>query len=231
LKDIKKINPPPVKWTGSVLVGGMITRGNTKTDNFNALLHLGRRTDQDRITVDAGYLYGREHTNGDGTHETQNNWFTEGKYDYFFNPKLYAYGDVRAERDVIAGLDLRLTPGVGAGYQWFDSPKFKFNTEAGASYLYRSYSKDGTSESVSMRLAYHVNWAINDKVSLIHDLEYFPGLDRIGNYLITTDAGLHVKLSEKIFTDFRIEERYDSQPAPGKTYNDIRYILGVGINF
>jgi len=229
--DVKKINPPAVKWTGSVLVGGTMTRGNTKTESLNAAAHAVLRRENDRTTLDATYLYGREHVPGDGIHETQNNWAVEGKYDYFFSPRAYAYGDVRAERDVIAGLDLRLTPGVGAGYQWVDEPKLKFNTEGGVSYLYRSYSNDGTDESVSLRLAYHFNAKINDKVAFIHDLEYFPGLNRLDNYLITSDAGIRTTLTEKMFAEFRIEWRYDSKPAPGKTYNDLRYILGVGWNF
>lgn len=231
IASIKKINPPPVRWTGNVVLGGTLTRGNTNTDNFNASAHVERKSDQDRITVDAAYLYGREHVVGAGTHETENDWFVEGKYDYFLNPRLYAYADARAERDVIANLSLRLTPGVGAGYQWFDTPKFKFNTEGGASWLYRDYSNDGTQDSVSLRLAYHLTAKPNDKVTIFHDMEYFPGLDELPDYFFDTDAGIRTTLTDKMFAEFKIDYRYDSRPAPGRGPNDVRYILGVGVNF
>ena len=39
----------------------------------------------------------------------------------------------RSARDRIAHLDLRVTPGVGAGYQWIERPDFNFSTEAGLS--------------------------------------------------------------------------------------------------
>ena len=228
---VKTINPPPVKWTGNLVVGGTITRGNTNTDDFNAALHAQRKRERDRLTFDAGYLYSREHVPNDGIHETQNNWFTEGKYDYFFSKKFYGYADARAERDVIAKIDLRLTPGLGVGYQWVDTPKWKFNTEAGASWLYRSYSNDGSSESASLRLAYHLIGKLNDKVSIFHDFEYFPGLDRLSNYYFDTDAGIRTDITKNFFTQFKVDYRYESQPAPGRGSNDIRYILGVGWNF
>jgi putative salt-induced outer membrane protein YdiY len=229
--NLKAINPPPIRWTGNVVVGGTLTRGNTDTDDFNASLHLEHKTEKDRLSFDAGYLYSREHIQGGGFHETQNNWFGEAKYEDFFNKKLYGYGDVRAEQDVIADIDLRLTPGVGLGYQWIDTPKWKFNTEAGISWLYRSYSNDGSNESVSARLAYHLTGKLNDKVSVIHDFEYFPGLDRISNYYFNTDFGIRADITKTFFTQFKVEYRYDSQPAPGRGSNDLRYILGVGVNF
>jgi putative salt-induced outer membrane protein YdiY len=229
--QIKAINPPAVKWSGSVLLGGMITTGNSQTESLNAAGHLGRRTDKDRIQFDASYLFGRQKVPGDGTHETTNNWTIQGKYDYFFTERLYGYATARVERDVIAGLNLRFTPGVGAGYQWIDTPRWKFNTEGGVSYIYRDYSNDGTSESVSLRVAYHLIGKIADKVSVFHNFEYLPGLDRIENYLITADAGLRTDITGKLFAEFKVEWRYDSKPAPGKVYNDARYIASLGWAF
>jgi putative salt-induced outer membrane protein YdiY len=227
---IKSINSPQ-KWSGNVVVGGLLARGNTDADTFNASAHLVRRGVKDRLTLDAGYIFGRERVSGLGTHETQNNWFTEGKYDYFFQPKLYAYADARAERDVIANIDLRLTPNAGVGYQWVETPRLAFNTEAGAGWLYRSYSHDGSDSAATLRAAYHLTAKVNDKVGLFHDLEYFPGIDRIDNYFVLTDAGVNAKLTEQFFIQFKIEYRYDSQPAPNTGRSDLRYILGVGWNF
>ncbi len=57
LASVKRINPPPVKWAGTVTVGGLLTRGNSDTDNLNAALDTVRRSEQDRITFGAQYLY------------------------------------------------------------------------------------------------------------------------------------------------------------------------------
>lgn len=231
LANVSKINLP-VKWTGNVVIGGLIARGNTNTDSFNASAHAERRSDQDRIILDGGYLFGREHIRGTpGKHETANDLFGSAEYDYFFTKKFYGYGKIGAEHDTIAGLDLRLSPGVGVGYQWFETPALNFNTEAGAGYLYRKYAHDGDMSSATARLAYHLKVKFNDRVSGFHNFEYLPGLDQIGDYYFDTDAGIRASLTERMFTEFKLDYRYDSRPAPGKGSSDIRYILGVGWNF
>src|SRR5205807_4661869 len=123
LASIKTVNFKE-DWTGSLTAGGSLTRGNTSTEAFNLSLNMVRRTEKDRFTVDAGFLYGREKVPGDSQHETQNNWFVGAKYDYFLTPKFYAYANARIERDLIAGISLRVTPGVGVGYDWYDRPDF-----------------------------------------------------------------------------------------------------------
>ena len=231
IAQIKQISAPGAHWSGNIVVGGLLARGNTQSESVNMSAHVQRRGEQDRFTFDAGYIFGRERVPGHGTHETANDLFGEAKYDYFLTEKLYAYGNVRAEHDTIAGLDLRLVPGVGVGYQWVETPSLGFNTEAGISYLHREFARDGSDDSVAARLAYHFNWKINEKVGVFHNFEYFPGLNRINNYFFNTDAGVRASLTEKMFTEFKIDYRYDSMPAPGHGPNDIRYILGVGWNF
>lgn len=232
ISQIKTEGPQGAVWSGNVTVGGYLARGNTNSDSLNAAAHAERRGENDRLTLDASYIFGREHISGThGKHETANDLAGSAKYDYFFTDKLYGYGNIDAEHDTIAGLDLRLVPGVGVGYQWVETPQLFFNTEAGISYLHRSFSHDGSDDTVAARLAYHLKFQINDKVSAFHDFEYFPGLDRIDDYFFTTDAGIRADLTEKMFTEFKVDYRYDARPAPGKGPNDIRYILGVGWQF
>jgi putative salt-induced outer membrane protein YdiY len=166
-----------------------------------------------------------------GKHETADDLLGKAEYNYFFTPKFYGYANVEAEHDVIAGINLRLAPGVGAGYQWVEKPDFSFRTEAGGAYLYRKYSHDGETSSAAARIAYHLKVKFNEKVSGFHDFEYLPGLDRIDNYYFDTQAGIRANITDKFFTEFKVDYRYDSRPAPGRLSNDIRYILGVGWAF
>ena len=232
ISSIKTINFKE-DWTGNITAGGTLTRGNTNTDSLNLAIDMARRTEKDRLTLGAGFLYSREQIPGTGDKkETENDWFFGAKYDYFFDPQIYGYLNGRIERDVIAGISLRVTPGGGVGYQFIDRPDFHANAEGGLSYLYRSYTHGGgTAETVAARLAYHVDKKLNDKVSVFHNFEYFPGLDRINDYFFDTDLGIRATLTEKMFTEFKIQEQYDSSPAPGKGANDTRFILGVGWSF
>ncbi len=218
-------------WTGTVVAGGSIVRGNTDTDTFNFSAHAVRRGEKDRITLDSGFLYGRQQTPGDGKHETANDWWIGGQLDHFFTPKIYGYVNSKVERDVIAGISLRLTPGGGIGYQWFDRPDLHFKTEGGISWLYRDYSHGGTDESVAARLAYHVDKKLNAKVSIFHDFEYFPGLDTFSDYYFDTSAGIRTDITAHFFTEAKILYKYDARPAPGKGSSDQQFILGLGWSF
>ena len=140
IKDIKSINPPPVKWTGAVAANGLLTRGNSNTENIGISIDASRRAEQDRITFSAGYLYGRQKDPDTGVRSTTtDNWFLFGKYDYFFTHKFYGFLSSRVERDRIAELKLRFTPAGGVGYQWIEKPNLNFLTEAGIAWVYEDF--------------------------------------------------------------------------------------------
>jgi putative salt-induced outer membrane protein YdiY len=220
------------KWTGALLAGGIFARGNTFADQANFAFDLARRTEQDRWTYTGGYNFGRQRDPGTGDKTTTtDNWLASAKYDYFLNEKLYAFGSFRYEHDRIADLDRRMTPGFGVGYQWVDRPAVWFNTEAGMAYVMEKYESGDTNDFVSARLAYHLKVNFNDKVSLFHRLEYYPSLETMNDYLVSTDAGVRVTLTAKMFAEYKAEFRYDATPADGAGRSDLRHIVGVGWKF
>lgn len=230
--QLHAVNPPAVRWTGNILLGGLLARGNTDSDSFNASADLDHKTEHDEISFHGQYFFSRQRVPGDGVHETVDDLLGRAKYQYTFAPKWYVYTSVEAEHDVIAGLALRLAPSVGVGFQWVDQPTFSFSTEGGFGYLYRQYSHNhGETGSPDARLAYHLKAKLNDKVSVFHDFEYLPGLDRIDNYFFDTDLGVRADLTAKFYAEIKIEYQYDSQPSPGHGPNDTRYIMGVGYSF
>ena len=232
LKDVTKINPPPVKWTGAIVGNALITTGNSQTENFGLSANAVRRSEIDRITLGGAYYYGRQKDNSTGNeHTTIDNWFVLGKYDYFLTKQLYLYGATRIEQDNIAELNLRLTLGGGVGYQWFETPTFNFNTEGGMAWVYEDFKKGGTEDHAALRLAYHVDWTPIKPLKLFHNLEYLPNVADFSDYNLNLDAGLRATVYEGFFAEAKIELRYDSTPAPGAKKEDVRYLLGVGWQF
>lgn len=233
LKDVTQINPPPPAWTGGLLANGMITRGNADTTNVGASFNAVRRSEQDRITLEAGIAYGREKNRVTGTEAaTVNNMFGFAKYDYFLSKKLYLFGAVRAERDQIADLDLRFTPSAGVGYQWYESPTFNLFSEAGLAWVYEDYRGQGSSDHFAARLAYHVDWTPHKAVKLFHNLEWLPALDEpFDNYNLNADAGVRATIVQSFFAEAKVELRYDATPAPGNEKDDLRFLFGVGWSF
>jgi putative salt-induced outer membrane protein YdiY len=229
--DMKYVNFSQA-WTGDIIAGALFSRGNTFTDNANIAFDLTRRTEQDRWTFGGAYNFGRQRdtATGDKT-TTTDNWYAQGKYDYFLNEKLYAFGSFRYEHDRIADLDRRMTPAFGLGYQWIETPDLYFNTEAGLAYVCEHFEDGDSNSFIAARLAYHAKKSFNDKVNLFHDLEYYPSLESLDDYLIIADAGLHVGLTPAMFAEYKIEFRYDSTPAQGASRSDLRHIVGVGWKF
>lgn len=233
IKDISTINPPPVKWTGAVTLNGMLTRGNSNTESLGFTADAVRRAEKDRISAGAGYLYGRqEDPDTEEKQTTTNNWWVVGKYDYFFTPRFYGYAGVRVEGDQVADLNLRFTPSAGVGYQWFEGPTFNFFTEAGLAWVYEDYKNEEPTDHFALRLAYHVDWKPNTILTLFHNLEYLPSFsDPFSDYNLNIDAGLRAILIGNLFSEFKIEWRYDSIPAPGADKSDLRLLVGVGWTF
>jgi putative salt-induced outer membrane protein YdiY len=233
LKDVAQINPPPIKWTGSLTANALVTSGNSETENFGGSLNAVRRSEQDRITLGAGYYYGREKDQDSGDKNTTvNNWFVLGKYDYFLTKKVYTYASVRAEGDKIADLDLRLTTSLGVGYQWYETPTFNLFTEAGLAWVYEDFRNQDSDDHFAARLAYHVDWKPHKAVSLFHNLEWLPSLDGpFDDYNLNTDVGLRATIIQGFFAEAKVELRYDSTPARGKEKDDVRYLFGIGWSF
>ena len=232
LSDVKLISPKLGKWTGSVTAGGLLTRGNSQTTSLNASVEASRRGADDRLSFAGGYTFARDRDPSTGDNSTSADaWFASAKYDRFLDEKLYGYALARADHDRIADLYLRLAPGVGAGYQWVERPDFNFLTEAGVSWMHENYDPGETENHAAGRLAYHVDKKFNEQVLGFHNLEYLPNLEELDDYNMNADAGVRASLTKNMFTELKVEWRFDRTPAPDASKNDLRYLLGVGWSF
>ena len=232
IAEVSQINPPEPAWTGSITGGALLIRGNSDTDSLNLGVNLAHKTDQDDISVVAAYLYGRNKDRTTGvTTTTTENWQVETRYDYNFTKKTYGFLDGLIRKDRIADLDLRVVPSVGLGYKFFDTPDFKLSGELGIAWVYEKYTNNTpTKEDVSGRAAYHVSKKFNDVLSVFHDAEYLQSVQRVGNFIVDTDVGVHVQVTKHLFGEAKISLDYDSAPANGALKNDVFYALSVGYN-
>jgi len=65
----------------------------------------------------------------------------------------------------------------------------------------------------------------------VHDLTYFPSLEQFSDYYLTTTAELRASLTKAMFANFKVIFNYDESPAAGRGSTDVKYILGIGMNF
>ena len=225
--------PPPIKrWSGAVTATGLATRGNSDSESVRVSVDALRKGDKNPLPLAAAYALGQ--TKNETTGETTtniDNWFASAKLDYAFNEKWYNYALVRVEQDNVANLDLRVSPGLGIGYRWLNKPDTHLNLEGGVNYVWESYQNDGHNDHVALRFAYHYDKKLNDKVSLVHNVEYVPSVEAIDDFNLNADVGIRAQLTTNMFSEFKAEWRYDSSPAPGADESDFRYTVGVGWKF
>jgi putative salt-induced outer membrane protein YdiY len=232
LWHVTQINPP-LRWTGSVAANFLVTTGNSQTATVGITADAVRRVERDRITLRAGYLYGRQRNpSTDEDESTVDNAFGAAKYDYFLREELYLFGSIRVERDRIADLDLRVTPAVGVGYQWFEGPRLNLSTESGLAWIYEDYHNGDRESHFGARLAYHVDYRPHDVVQLFHNLEWLPSLeDPVGDHNLNVDAGVRATIVGGLISEIKVELRHDSTPASGNDKTDVRYLMAVGYAF
>jgi len=231
--DIVSINPPIPKWTGNISAGITSTHGNTKTSSMTGSAKLKKRTEKDRTTLSADYAKAKQDDPDTGVEETIEDWWrARAKYDYFFSKKMYGYMDGRYEKDAVAELDRRVTVGGGAGYQWIESADMNFSTELGLASLYEKYDNQTDSNSeVSAQLGYSFDKKLRKNLSFIHELTYYPALEKPSNYYLTTTAELRAGLTNALFMNFKTILDYDATPAIGAHKTDVKYFLGLGYSF
>jgi putative salt-induced outer membrane protein YdiY len=232
ITDIAAILPEPA-WHGSFALNGLLTTGNSETLQVGFSAALAKRWETERLTFLAAYNFGRQEDPDTGDKTTTVDYgFASAKYDHFFTQKFYGYALAKVERDGVAELEIRLTPSIGVGYQWFEGPTFNFSTEAGLAYVYEKYERQDATDFLGPRLAYAVDWSPVPVLKLYHTLEYIPSFEDFGgDYLLNLTAGAKVKITKGFFADLRLEWVYDSTPAPGREKADTRYILAVGWEF
>jgi putative salt-induced outer membrane protein YdiY len=234
--DVERINAPPVGWTGAVIVNGALNRGNTYNDSLgiatNAILRRDTPQNDDRLSLDGSYNFVRT-GRGSAASDTADNAGADVAYNDFFTDKFYGYANAGYFHDRIANLNYRLTPGVGAGYQWFEQKNFNLSTEGGISYLYQDFRNAPVEQDTALRLAYHVDKSFNDMFSVFNDAEYIVPLkmSETDRYIINADLGLHATLTKSFFSEFKIVYHRNDHPPTGSLKDDLAYLLGVGWKF
>ncbi len=236
LDALSSVNPPlkpPAKWTGDLSVGVTSTHGNSKTEMISANANLVKRTEKDRAQVTADYAKGEQEDPDTGETVTIEDWWrAKGKYDYFLSKKMYGYLDGRYEKDAVADLERRVIIGVGAGYQWIESEDMNFSSEFGLASLYEKFDNQTESnDEISLQLSYNFDKKLRKNIKLVHDLTYYPSIDKFSNYFLTTTAGVRADFTEKFFVTAKAILNYDTTPAIGAHKTDVKYFLGLGYRF
>lgn len=231
LAETTAINPEDTAWSGSILAGAELERGNTIKDSAYLQLRAGFQSELHRISLRGSYD-GERTTNRDtraGTTQDRN-IFGRLKYDYLFGGKNFWYIATSGEKDGPSELDLRFIASTGLGRDFFNRPTFKLQIYVGPTLISEHFSDDTDDDQ---RGAGTLGWDV--LYELVPDLDFFTE----GSYtqaakddiLVRSEVGVRNELTPNVFLEAKILWEYDSEPASDAERQDVDYIFGVGYKF
>jgi putative salt-induced outer membrane protein YdiY len=225
-KKVASINPPPIKWTGSVTVGANDQTGNTHRNGASLSIDATRKTETDRFSL--GYQFNYAH---EDAAVTARNHYGYMKYDYFFTKKIYGYLSTELLSDTFRDLTLRVAVGPGAGYQiWDDTRKFLY-LEAGLSYISETRKTGKDEDFLAARVGGDFRYNILKYLVFSDKVILYPRLDHFGRYLLHNEAALFAPVSPVWALKLSNILDRDSNPAPGRAKNDLQWIVGLRYSF
>jgi len=235
--SVLAVNPPvkkAVAFTGNFNFGGSITSGNTDLRNFSFVGELVARSERLRLSMLGRYLYGEN----DGELNARNAYGTI-KLDFFVSKRFYVYTGALFEQDTFQDLNLRTSFFAGPGYQFIDtgdyaSPylnKMQLNGEIGLGYFNEDFKRAEDVSYFTGRWGANFNWPVLPWLTVFHQHQGFPSLEKTKDWYVTSQQGLRMKIWGNFTTTFQFNWRYDNEPAPGTKKSDRQYILALGYAF
>ncbi len=230
IAQVESINKPPepaVKIKTRANAGLNVSKGNTDTEAYHIDAEFIARTAKNRYTV--GAEYNRKEDDGE---KTADNFLGCLEYDHFRTKKWYLNNTASFEKDDLKDLNLRTTIGLGAGYQFFETPLTNLSVEAGAAYVDEDYDVKEDREYTAGRWALNYDrYLIKKIVQFFHAHEGFVSLENSEDIFVRTKTGLRFPLYRHFRGTIQYDLDWDNCPSVSAGRYDYRYMFTLGIEY
>ena len=247
--------PPAVEWKAQAKGGFLMTTGNAQTTGASVTGNVSRKEGNNRLAIDAGAAYGRSNvvtptfmtdpvTNamtttitgiGRTSIETNNNWFTKGRYDRFFTLNNSGYVSGQAAGDKVAGKTFFGGGQIGYSRQVYKSETHLLVAELGYDLSYERYVQNPgpthdpvtvhsarvfVGETLTLTKATGITagvealFNLNKEGSALKYPSATVGVDPFNDTRVNGKLGLTTTLYKRLGISFGFLLRYDQNPAP-----------------
>lgn len=226
-------------WEMSAALGATVTTGNSDSVLVTAgfLAQHKDPKNEIKLSIDGGYGKTKTDNAFGGQDSNLSAQFVRGggQYNRLFTQRFYAYGRADGLYDKVAGVDYRFTAGAGVGYYLVKTDKVLLSVEAGPGVVTEKLvSTTGAHDYntyATLRFAENFEYKLNDKTRIWQTAEYLPDISDWGKYILNFTVGIETALTTKLSLRSFLQDTYQSEPAPGRVQNDLKWITGVAYKF
>jgi putative salt-induced outer membrane protein YdiY len=220
--------PAPVKtWETTAAAGLSLTRGNSHTILTTLGLDSKRKWEKDEALVGISGGYGKS----EGIRNTD---FVQayGQWNHLLDDRWYYGARLDGNHDGISRLSYRFRLSPLFGYYIVKNDKTSLSVETGPSVVLEKFENLPSDTYIAVRFGEKFEHKLSDTAKIWQTAEYIPQVDRwVEKYLINGEVGISSAINKQ--WDMRVVAQvlHDSEPAPGRKYNDFRLIAGTGYKF
>ena len=194
-------------WEGSFGMGLTLNRGNSRQQALVSDLEIGRRGERTRFNSRSSFA---NTSAGNGEKTDKGNFMS--KFELKQSQSFFYFSSLDLDYDHQAGIDFRISPGVGVGIAAFSSSEFLLNLNLGANTV-TEYPRDRPNLTRVHYLAgQDLQVRFSDRTRLDQSITYKPRFDRMQEYLVNFSVSLTNQLTSNFILKLNLESKYDSHP-------------------
>ncbi|MBI3897651.1 MAG: DUF481 domain-containing protein [Gammaproteobacteria bacterium] len=198
-------------WKVSAELGFIDLSGNTESTTINAKLYVAHESETWRNKLQAEHLQSFEN---EGV--TAKRSVGQATTNYKLDERNYLFGNFRAEKDEIGGLDYRISETIGYGRRFLAETQ-KLDLEVGVGGSHTRFINQEQSNDAILRLATTYIWKISDTAELSE-----VAFSEIGenNTHSESETGLKVKINGSLATKLSYRVLHNTEPPAGTEDTD-----------
>lgn len=221
-----------VGWRGNADFGFTLTEGNSQTTSLSLGARAVHRGPRSRWTADGNLV--RTTTDGE---EVANRGDLSAQYDWFPTARVYLFTRGAASYNEPAGLDLRLSPAAGLGYQLLERERTGLSVEGGGSWIRDEFADGSSSEGTYLVASESFYLRLAEDTDVTQSLTWRPNTGDFGDFLLGAEVTLSTMITEALGLQVSFRDQFDSEPfvdpetGQQRRENDLTFVTGVTFRF
>lgn len=220
-------------WRGSMTFSVANTSGNAKTTTLSTAANAVREAGKNVLALNFSQIYATQSTT-EPFGSTANRISGSIRADRRADGRLFLYGINAYDYDRFLALDLRSVFGGGLGYKPWVSRRGFLELSGGGNWNREKFSRQEgplVRNSGEVAVGQELTLQLTSRLKLFERAGFFPNLTNRGEYRFNFDANAAVPVMKWLEWTVGINDRYLSNPLPGKRKNDIAITMGVRVSF